>query len=364
MFFIEKNPLLSLDGALLGRNDLLGGGNLNVLRCAQAVCLCLILLFRVFPAAAAEGKESPVRKDVVLRGDAECTFCHDEEDSTTLLAIGKTRHGTLADRRTPTCTSCHGPSRNHLKKQEGQEKRPKPDITYGRRAPALRLDARIDEDFGNFKTPGSPAAVINQACITCHQGDKLMFWSGSVHANQEMACTNCHEIHTDHDRVLDRQSQPKVCFGCHKVQKSMFNRPSHHPVPEGKMTCSNCHNAHGSLGHKSLKWDSVNETCYQCHMEKRGPFLHSHPPVAENCLNCHNPHGTAVADLLNHRTPYLCQSCHSDTSHRGQVAGLPKDRSTNPGVLGSIARGCVKCHTNIHGGNSTENSTQSGRFRR
>ncbi|MBF0420814.1 MAG: DmsE family decaheme c-type cytochrome [Magnetococcales bacterium] len=313
--------------------------------------------------AAAEGREKEVRKDAVLRGDAECTMCHDEEDSVALLAIGKTKHGTLADSRTPTCISCHGPSREHLKKEEGQEKRPKPDIVYGRRSSAIRLDARVDEDFGNFRTSSSAAAAINAACTTCHKGGGLLYWSGSAHSSQGLACTSCHEIHTDHDRVLDKTSQPKVCFTCHKSQRSLFNRPSHHPVPEGKMTCSNCHNTHGSAGHKSLRWDTVNGTCYQCHMEKRGPFVHNHPPVADNCLNCHNPHGTSISGLLLSRPPYLCQGCHSDTSHRGQVAGLPAGRNNaNPLMLGSIARGCLKCHSNIHGSNSTENKTNAGRF--
>ncbi|MBF0136203.1 MAG: DmsE family decaheme c-type cytochrome [Magnetococcales bacterium] len=344
-----------------------------MLRHAVGVCLGIGLFLSVATAVAGEdtrgddgktGNDKKVRQDAVMRGDAECTFCHDEEDSTSLLAIGKTKHGTLADSRTPTCTSCHGASREHLKKESGQDKRPKPDITYGRRSPKIRPDARIDENFGNFKTTDTPAATINKTCMTCHQGDKLLFWSSSAHVKQEVACTNCHDIHTDHDRVLDKRSQPSVCFGCHKTQRAMFNRPSHHPVPEGKMSCSNCHNPHGSTGHKSLRWDSINETCYQCHMEKRGPFLHMHPPVAENCLICHNPHGTVVADLLNYRPPYLCQNCHSSTTHRGQVPGLPGVRTTNMSQLGTVARGCVKCHVNIHGSNSTENATRTGRFQR
>ena len=53
-------------------------------------------------------------KDLLaLKGDARCTACHDEADSPELLAIGKTRHGTVADSRTPTCTSCHGNSEAH-----------------------------------------------------------------------------------------------------------------------------------------------------------------------------------------------------------------------------------------------------------
>ncbi|MEO5335149.1 MAG: DmsE family decaheme c-type cytochrome [Magnetococcus sp. YQC-5] len=336
-------------------------------RFLSILCIAIGLLPSAPPVEAQEVQ--PLRKDTVLRGDAECTFCHEEEDSASVLAIGKTKHGTLADKRTPTCTSCHGASQAHMKqKQPGDNKRPKPDITYGRRSPQIRLDARIDENFGTFKTNTTPAATINKTCITCHQGNQLMYWSSSAHSNQDVACTNCHEIHTDHDRVLDKLSQPNVCFGCHKIQRAMFNRPSHHPVPEGKMVCSNCHNPHGSTGHKALKTDTINDTCYQCHMEKRGPFLHNHPPVAENCLNCHNPHGTVLDNLLTYRPPYLCQNCHSSTTHRGQVAGLPDSRTTNSAMLGSVARGCLKCHINIHGSNSNENTlpnaAKPGRFQR
>ena len=189
-----------------------------------------------------------------------------------------------------------------------------------------------------------------------------MFWASSAHSNQDVACTSCHELHTDNDRVLHSGEQPKVCFGCHKNQRALFNRPSHHPVPEGQMVCSDCHNPHGSAGPKSLKKDTVNETCYQCHMEKRGPFVHMHPPVQEDCRICHNPHGTSVAGLLVSRPPYLCQECHSSTSHRGQLASIPGSASTSTSAVGTVARGCVKCHTNIHGGNSNENIRKDGRY--
>ncbi|MEO5377863.1 MAG: DmsE family decaheme c-type cytochrome [Magnetococcus sp. DMHC-6] len=310
-------------------------------------------------------KEPPKKHvDTVLRGDAECTFCHEEEDSPSLLRIGKTKHGALADARTPTCTSCHGLSRDHLKKPKGSEKRTKPDVTFPRRNPSILADYNIDDDFGNFKLTETPVDTRNGVCMSCHKGDKLMFWSSSAHAAQEVACTTCHEMHTDRDRVMQKESQPKVCFGCHKTQRALFNRPSHHPVPEGQMVCTDCHNPHGSAGIKSLKKDSVNDTCYQCHMEKRGPFVHMHPPVMEDCRICHNPHGTSIAGLLNSRPPYLCQECHSDNRHPGQVAGLPDGRTNNTSLLGTIARGCVKCHTNIHGSNSTENATRAGRYHR
>jgi hypothetical protein len=46
------------------------------------------------------------------------------------------------------------------------------------------------------------------------------------------------------------------------------------------------------------------------------------------------------------------------------VPGLPPGRTTSPSALGTVARGCLNCHTNIHGSNSTINSRTAGRFRR
>ena len=51
---------------------------------------------------------------------------------------------------------------------------------------------------------------------------------------------------------------------------------SHMPIREGKITCSDCHNPHGSVTEKLIRQASVNEVCYTCHAEKRGPFLWEH----------------------------------------------------------------------------------------
>ena len=93
----------------------------------------------------------------------------------------------------------------------------------------------------------------------------------------------------------------EACYGCHQQQRLQFNKQSHMPLPEGKMTCTDCHNPHGSTTQSLLKAETVNDTCYQCHAEKRGPFLWEHAPVRENCLNCHNPHGSNHEYLLTTR---------------------------------------------------------------
>jgi DmsE family decaheme c-type cytochrome len=320
--------------------------------------------------AAADAAKAPVRnlaadpnaKDLILKGDAKCTGCHDEADEPTgaatmlelnpsVLSIGKTKHGTTADKRTPTCTDCHGESNDHrLHKGSG-----KPPV--------------VDRSFR--KTTKTSAEARANTCMTCHQKDaKRSHWDGSAHQTRDVACDSCHQVHSPKDKVRNKLTQSEVCFTCHKEQRAQVNRPSRHPVLEGKVACSDCHNTHGSSSPKQLVKDSVNETCYECHMEKRGPFLHEHQPVTEDCGICHNPHGTTAPTLLRQRQPLLCQSCHNVTTgagaanHRGQFVQQLAGRSTTDHNIGAMGSGCLNCHVNIHGSNSTTATGTGGRFRR
>lgn len=305
-----------------------------------AACLCVGAM-----GAASFASAASTPKDLVLKGDAKCTTCHDEGDSPRVLAIGKTKHGTIADKRIGTCTSCHGESDKHIADAEkGSRKPASPDVAFGAKS-ATAVEAR------------------NGKCLTCHQGGNRVNWHSSTHAARDVACTNCHQVHTAHDAARDKATQTETCFKCHKEQRAQVNRPSHHPIVEGKMACSSCHNVHGD-NPKQLVRASTNEVCFTCHMEKRGPFVHNHQPVQEDCAICHNPHGTTVANLLKTRPPLLCQECHSHTSHPSQATGLPTGRTTSTSLLGSVGRGCLNCHVNIHGSNSTQNSATAGRFRR
>lgn len=320
---------------------------------ALTVCVGALFGGAAFAADAPKAEVKAGAKDLILKGDAKCTGCHDEADDSkptmldlkpSVLAIGKTKHGTVADGRTPTCTDCHGASEKHLN-HKGSDKPPKPDRWFAKKS-------------------NTPIEARNDACLNCHQGGKHTNWQSSLHANRDVACTSCHKVHAAHDKVREKATQAEVCFTCHKEQRAQVNRPSHHPVIEGKMTCTSCHDVH-SDNPKALIKTSLNDTCYTCHMEKRGPFVHNHQPVTEDCGICHNPHGTTIPNLLKSRPPFLCQECHNHDSHPGQIAGLPNNVSANgTSVVGTVGRGCLNCHTNIHGGNSTQNSATAGRFRR
>jgi DmsE family decaheme c-type cytochrome len=310
-----------------------------------------------FLATSVAAADNPAPEETMaqkaLARDKVCTVCHNESWRVPVLSLYQTRHGNRADPRAPNCQGCHGSSDAHQKDPGGAH----PDVVFATRSKNV---SSVDDR--------------NTTCLTCHQTDsKRSHWMGSTHESRDVACVSCHQVHTAHDDVRDKHTQPDVCFTCHKEQRTQINKPSHHPIPEGKMGCSDCHNPHGSVGPKLMKRDSVNETCYTCHMEKRGPFVHTHEPVAEDCSNCHNPHGTTAENLLKARPPFLCHQCH--TPHGGNIAqlrgqGQPSAllsgvTSGKSGINYTMARGCVNCHTQVHGTNnpSTTNPTPQFNFR-
>jgi DmsE family decaheme c-type cytochrome len=307
----------------------------KILRNLLALSFFLVGLFGASTAFADEPDRS-------LTGDAVCSRCHDETEARPVLAIYKTAHGVKADERTPGCQSCHGPSTAHVKNPSGASTRP-----------------LVDVDFGK----GSTVTVKVETCLACHQNGQRDHWGGSEHQRSGLACTSCHQIHTHSDSVLTRQTQPQVCYGCHAPQRAQFHRTSRHPVDEGAMSCSNCHNPHGSLGPKLMAKNSVNETCYTCHADRRGPFLWEHTPVTEDCTNCHTPHGSNNTPLLKVRTPWLCQQCHT-SDHSGPVnsaANLPEGAATTVNGMLPLGnqvprsqmngRNCLSCHALVHGSN-------------
>ena len=308
----------------------LKGFGMQIKRSMAIVGLCLAGLLGPFGSVQAADEV----------GAKLCQTCHDEDDRPD---ISKTAHGFATDARVPDCISCHGPSPTHAKKPPGAPTQPKPDRIF-------------------TKKSALPASERSAACLSCHVNDpKRALWAGSQHDAADVACSACHKIHDNQDKVRDRATQAEVCYTCHKEQRAQMNRPSHHPVPEGKMVCSDCHNPHGSAGPKLLKRDSVNDTCYTCHAEKRGPFVHQHDPVTEDCTNCHTVHGSVVSPMLKMRAPLLCQQCHTPhaTGKVGAI-GAPSVGTSGKNTTNLWqGRSCLNCHTQIHGSNnpSSTNST-------
>ncbi len=184
----------------------------------------------------------------------------------------------------------------------------------------------------------------NVICLNCHERGERAQWRGSVHEVRGLACTNCHTVMKSVSAKFQLKTafQPDTCFQCHKDRRAQMFRSSHMPMREGKIVCSDCHNPHGSVTEKLIRENSVNDNCYKCHAEKRGPFLWEHAPVRENCLACHDPHGSINEFSLKMSRPRLCFECHT-VGHAEQSG----KNSTE-----TMGRACQNCHQMIHGSNS------------
>jgi len=266
--------------------------------------------------------------------DRLCLSCHDEMEAKPILSIYQTRHGVTADARTPACQGCHGESGAHAAKLPKGVKRPASTVRFA--------------SAGEFSA--SPADVQNGVCLDCHAGNTARHWPGSSHESRNLACTSCHTLHVARDRLLERATEAETCYRCHPNTRAELRRPSSHPISSGKLSCSSCHAAHGSNGPRLLKRDDINDSCHDCHADKRGPFLWEHAPVTDNCLSCHTPHGSAHGALLKARQPWLCQQCHSSSRH----PSMAYSGAQIPGVTTTSAiplHGCANCHSRVHGSN-------------
>lgn len=251
-------------------------------------------------------------------GMEACANCHED--------IVKTFRGTMhyregfRQRSDKSCEECHGAASAHVE-------------AGGDKSKILSVASLTSEQKEGM-------------CLKCHETGDKMFWMGSMHDKRGLACQDCHSVHSfkNEKSQLKTVNEAKLCFTCHKQKEALFYRVSHHPVREGKVNCSDCHNPHGSPNAKLIKADSVTEQCYPCHAEKRGPFLWEHAPVREDCTNCHEVHGSNHLKLLNAKQPFLCQRCHSGARHPGTLydaKALKSNRLFN--------RSCTNCHSTIHG---------------
>lgn len=271
-------------------------------------------------------------------GDQACAVCH----STEVEDFHKSGHASFsADPTQPLdkqgCESCHGPGKTHQDNEGGTI------IDYAKIKPA----------------------EINAVCLRCHADVMTATqWHQVAHARAGVPCTACHQIHPNEkpesaagkeDRGLVQKKifpaakesdhllksdEATLCGTCHRSEVASFRLNSHHPVPEGRLVCSDCHSAHPeSSSDKKIK--VYKQDCVTCHADKAGPFVYEHDPVAgwmgSGCTECHAPHGSHNPTLLKAFSRGLCAQCHTDklANH------FPGYSCWNAG-----------CHVALHGSNS------------
>ena len=196
-----------------------------------------------------------------------------------------------------------------------------------------------------LKAPGDNAKNIG--CESCHG-------PGSLHVNSGGA------NHT----IINPQKSPEACFQCHLEVRAQFQLPHRHPVLEGRMSCSDCHNPHTGMAVKgggtnvqqklrggSFAFMSQNETCFECHTVQRGPFVYEHEALRQGCVVCHSPHGSVNQRMLNTRNATLCLKCHlQQQTEPGKILIGDVDHSSflQQGTCWSAG-----CHEEPHGSNVT-----------
>jgi DmsE family decaheme c-type cytochrome len=284
-------------------------------------------LFLTVEVQSSQGEED-------YAGTETCIECHEE----IYERFRKSIHGIKGNPRTPmavneefACESCHGPGATHS--EEGES--------------------------GNIFWPSvdspEPAEKKSATCLDCHTKGKVAMWHSSEHETRDLSCANCHSIHGSHPKNLAKPSQTQVCTPCHKRIRAEMLRQSRHPIREGKIKCSDCHNSHGTIADKLVDAQYINLKCFECHAKTRGPYLWEHPSVVEDCMTCHAPHGSSHSGLLRAKIPYLCQRCHLNSGHAGELQAISNSEGGRPVYVAlnnrGFYRGCMNCHNAIHGSN-------------
>lgn len=267
----------------------------------------LFFTVAVYFAASQAGVTASEPEKPGYVGTETCLGCHDGKDK----GIDKTKHVLVFSKKNKNfkrgCEACHGAGGAHIDDQN---------------------------NVLNFAVDADPAAGT-AACLKCHRKGETKSWDTSKHAEEDLNCVNCHQIHNKTEKQM-RAPQTELCGQCHQEKASEILMPGRHPVKEDKIKCADCHSPHGSAD-LTYEGGSLTSTCVNCHQEKAGPFRFEHEPATESCLNCHIVHGSPNKKLTEFAEPALCLQCHTG-GHMFQ-----------PGAI--TAGKCTACHTSHHGSN-------------
>ncbi len=221
------------------------------------------------------------------------------------------------------------------------------------------------EEKGEPERPKQAEYVGMETCEACHAKQAKEF-KQSTHAriavpggSGAQGCETCHgpgSLHAEAGGgkgvggIINPRKDPSACFECHLDKKAEFRLPYRHPVMEGKMSCSDCHSPHAPdvrpWSATSLK--DINEACFKCHKDQRGPFVNEHEALREGCTTCHKVHGSIHEKMLLARDSNLCLRCHTQTNFP-TIGGSSHASRLYQGTCFSAG-----CHTAVHGSNFDE----------
>lgn len=210
--------------------------------------------------------------------------------------------------------------------------------------------------------PQIPGAtyVGSVACAECHETLTREF--ATAHHARLMApgsnalaagCESCHGPGSKHvesggalQTILNPEERPDTCFGCHLDKRGQFSLPHAHPLLAGRISCNDCHDPHRGPGFAAAEslW-TRDDQCTRCHEAQRGPFAFEHEVMRDGCASCHNPHGSVNAKLLTARNSNLCLKCHvQDANNSVLIGGMPHSALLRTGTCWTSG-----CHEAVHG---------------
>jgi nitrate/TMAO reductase-like tetraheme cytochrome c subunit len=201
--------------------------------------------------------------------------------------------------------------------------------------------------------------ISNESCLFCHQnegmttaigGQTLVLkidgakFNASVHADEDIACVDCHsnittfphpEVTAASPRDFSLEMYPS-CQQCHAEQYQLTLDSVHQRALAAGNTnaavCTDCHNPHTQtrltdkttgellLGAKLV----VPQTCAKCHSTIYETYRTSVHGAAllegggaanvPTCIDCHGVHniGDPTSNTFRNSTPGLCAQCHTN----------------------------------------------------
>lgn len=219
-------------------------------------------------------------------------------------------------------------------------------------APDYHANCEACHGFGDLHTDSEEVSEIrypsNRDCLACHESGRSthLAWTTSEHERSGVLCSDCHSGHNREPSML-RVATPvqtavlphasdtsRLCASCHTEVAARLGLPSHHPVREGMLDCTDCHKPHES---SRFALGARTSQCTSCHQDYAGPWIYEHAPVTEDCGYCHSAHGSHAANLLETNQPGSCISCHS----------IPTMGATHDPEAFSTR--CTDCHSAVHG---------------
>lgn len=211
--------------------------------------------------------------------------------------------------------------------------------------------------------------IGSKTCAACHEKQaqeftltshsRVLAEKGKVLGGGCEACHGPGSSHADSQSKKDIvRYSPENCFSCHMEKRGEFLLQHHHPVPEGRMKCTDCHSPHKAELEtmNTVSIQKSDQACFKCHKNLKGPYVFEHDPMREGCQTCHNPHGSVYDKMLIADQTNLCLRCHWEPAFNtatGRIGGVEHGTHAGDGGDYNIGRGqeCIDHHRAPHGSN-------------